>query len=292
MSWHNKSTGAYGETSTEAYDNAVMIQSYLSAKGWGFNAICAVIGNIGHEGGYNPWRWQGDSVLAKGSQQIYSKSHGYGLMQFTPASNYINNAGSFSGYGPNYSDQVGSANDGDAQLELMNSNILGGYISTNAYPLSFTDFKVSTQDVQYLASAWLYNFERPYNPSASVAARRASALYWYNTLSGEKPSPSTTKYVNILVEGNGSAWAIPTKGESGTEVTLYNKVGSGAEFKGYSVLSGGVTIADDKFTLGDSDVYIKATFTGEKKPTHKVPAWLLWYFTKNNQTWASTSIEI
>lgn len=291
MSWHCKKTGAYDETGAEAYDNAVMIQTFLSGKGWGFNAICAVIGNIGHEGGYNPWRWQSDSVLAKGSSQIYSKSHGYGLMQFTPASNYINNAGSFSGYGVNYADEVGSQSDGDAQLALMDSNILGGYIKTSSYPLTFSEFKTSTADVEYLASAWLYNFERPYNPSASVAARRASAKYWYNKLGGV--TPSTSHYVNILIEGNGTAYSVPTYGDAGVEVTLYAKAGSGASFVGWTVLSGGVEIVDNKFTLGETDVYIRAKFTGDSpKPTHKVPAWLLWYFTKNGKTWASTNINL
>ncbi len=293
MSWHCKASGAYAETSNDAYENAVMIQSYLSAKGWSFNAICAVIGNIGHEGGYNPWRWESDVVLPKGSSLIYSKKHGYGLMQFTPASGYINNASGFSGYGPNYTDQTGSQTDGNAQLELMDSNILGGYIPKSPYNLSFSEFKKSTADVQWLAAAWLYNFERPADPSSSIAARRESALYWYNKLDGDKPTPSTTKYVNILIEGNGNAYAVPSYGESGTEITLTATPTSGGSFEGWSVISGGVTIVDNKFTLGESDVYIKATFSGGKPvPTHKIPAWLLWQFTKNNQRWASTALTI
>ena len=57
----------------------------------------------------------------------------------------------------------------------------GQWIATDAYPLSFDQFKVSGESPEYLASAFLKNFER-----AGVeveAERRQQARYWYNYLS-------------------------------------------------------------------------------------------------------------
>ncbi len=286
MSWHNKKTGAYAETSTEAYDNAVEVYNYLYDLGWTLNAISGILGNMGHEGGYNPWRWQSDDVLPKGSSEIYSKSHGYGLFQYTPASNYINNGSKYSGYGPNYSDEVGSQTDGLAQLALMNSNELGGYIKTSAYNLTFAQFKASTDTPEYLAGAWLYNFERPADPAATLAARQKSARYWYEKLGGV--TPSTGHYVNVLVEGNGTAWAIPTKADSGVTITLYETPGEDATFEGFTVTSGGVEIVDNSFTMPDNDVYITATFSGETPKDFK--PWLLYFF-KNSHVWSSLNLH-
>lgn len=286
MSWHCKKTGAYTETSAEAYENAVEIYNYLTGQGWSLNAIAGVIGNIGHEGGYNPWRWQSDDVLPKGSSAIYSKSHGYGLFQYTPASKYIENGGKYSGFGPNYSDEVGSTSDGLAQVALMASNELGDYIKTSKYNLTFSQFKTSTQSAEYLAAAWLYNFERPADPTATVAARQKSAAYWYDKLGGV--TPATGHYINILVNGNGAAWAIPSKAESGVTISLYESAGDGAEFEGWTVTAGGVDIVDNSFTMPDNDVYITATFTGETPRDFK--PWLLYFF-KNSHVWSSLNIH-
>ena len=55
--------------------------------------------------------------------------------------------------------------------------------------LSFSEFKVSTQTPEYLAGAWVYNYERPADPSATIAGRREAARYWYQVLQGLPPIP-------------------------------------------------------------------------------------------------------
>ena len=43
MSWHNKNTGAYARTSTEAQDNAKMVYDVLSGCGWILDAVSAML---------------------------------------------------------------------------------------------------------------------------------------------------------------------------------------------------------------------------------------------------------
>lgn len=185
--WHVKEKGGYSNESAEAYDNASLIYDILSGYGWTVNAVAGLLGNVCIESGLNPWRWQNDSVGA--STGTPWRSRGYGLVQFTPASKYIDDsrAKSFDGYGPNFSDKQGNANDGDAQLEFVDR--YADYAKTDAYPLTYSQYKASEESADYLAEAWLYNYERPKDPSASIAERKRNALYWYEVLSGETPTP-------------------------------------------------------------------------------------------------------
>lgn len=75
-----------------------------------------------------------------------------------------------------------------------------------------------------------------------------------------------TEYsVTVTNDGNGSAMADVSQAPQGTPVKLYiNGVRTGYQFKEWEVLSGGVTIINDAFTMPASDVAIKAHF--EKIP--------------------------
>lgn len=187
MPWHAKATGSYARTSQEATDNANQIYGVLYARGWTVNAVSGLLGNMEIESGYNPWRWQSDNVQPT-TNSPWSKI-GYGFTQFTPGGKYINdpNAQAISGYGPNFSNQAGLVTDGYAQMVYVNQ--YADYDETDNYPLSYAQFKVSTQSPAYLARCWLYNYERPRDPGATVAQREAAAEYWYNILSGEEPPP-------------------------------------------------------------------------------------------------------
>lgn len=193
MTWYAKPSGAYARTSAEAIANAREIYSNLSQKGWALNAVCGVLGNMGYEGGYNPWRWQAD-ILIQSTDTYHittQTSHAYGLVQFDPAGKYINNAKSYTGYSPNYADKSGLATDGLAQILYINDH--ADYYSTTAFPLSYSQYKVSTNTPSYLAEAWVRNYERP---SASeiqrtLAGRQAEAEYWYKVLQDTPPTPPT-----------------------------------------------------------------------------------------------------
>lgn len=197
MPWHNKNTGAYGRESAEALDNARMGYSILAARGFTLASFCAVWGNVEHESGYNPWRWQGDSVLPVGDPRIgYQNAHAYGLVQWDPASKYIDGATSYSGYGPNYSDRQGSANEGSAQLNFLDATaVSSGQYFPNPnynYQISYANFKAATLNqysMEWLTRAWFHNYERGTWSSSRVTA----AQYWYDTLSGEPPAPQPGK---------------------------------------------------------------------------------------------------
>lgn len=183
--WHCKTTGAYSYDSVEAQDNVLaMVDILVGEYGWTKNAVAGLAGNQFAESGFNPWRWQSDSVQPTTASPW--TDIGYGLFQFTPAGKYINNASSYSGYGPNFSNQAGLITDGEAQLRYINDN--ADYYATTAYPLSFEEFKQSTESGGYLALAWLYNYERPADPSATASQRESQGNYWLEYIGGYTPS--------------------------------------------------------------------------------------------------------
>ena len=85
----------------------------------------------------------------------------------------------------------------------------------------------------------------------------------------EKDAPPTpTGYtVTVTTEGGGTASASPAKAAAGTEITLTATPNTGYHFKEWQVISGNVTIKDDKFLMPDSNVEIKAIFEKDAPPT-------------------------
>lgn len=256
MAWHVKATGAY--SGSDAEDNANMIYSILSGKGWTKNAIAGLLGNIQAESGLNPWRWQGDNVQSTTNSPW--KNHGYGLTQFTGAGKYINNASSYTGYGPNFSDKTGSQNDGTAQMLFLNDN--ADYYKTSAYPLTYSQYKTSTLSPSYLGAAWVKNYERPADQSSSVLQYRGQlAENWYTVIGGS--SSDISHSITIEVVGNGTASASQSTGFAGDTITLTEQPADGETFVGWTVMEGSITIENSRFTMGSEDVIIQAEFTGE-----------------------------
>lgn len=68
------------------------------------------------------------------------------------------------------------------------------------------------------------------------------------------------KIITVTNDGNGTAVASSTSGAQGTEITLTATPNKHYKFKEWQVISGGVTITDNKFILGSSDVEVKAIF--------------------------------
>ena len=86
----------------------------------------------------------------------------------------------------------------------------------------------------------------------------------YFTISAEAPAAEYT--ITVKTDGNGTASASPNKAVAGTEITLTATPNEGYRFKEWQVISGGVTIKDDKFTMPDSDVEVKAIFEKDAPP--------------------------
>ena len=160
----------------EMTNNAYIVCDYLTACGWTLNAIAGLLGNMESESTINPAIWQNlDSGNYNG---------GYGLVQWTPATNYTNWA-TAKGY---------SITDGNKQLEWIDKETVktGQWITTELYPMTFDDFKKSTLECDYLASVFLKNFER-----AGVEVedeRQQQARKWFDRLAYYTPvQPGVTK---------------------------------------------------------------------------------------------------
>lgn len=75
-----------------------------------------------------------------------------------------------------------------------------------------------------------------------------------------KEASAAVYNVTVTNDGNGSATADVASGTTGTEVTLTATPNDGFEFDKWEVVSGGVDIVGDKFTIGNGDVEVRATF--------------------------------
>ena len=82
----------------------------------------------------------------------------------------------------------------------------------------------------------------------------------------------TTYTVTVGNDGNGTGTASPSTAAAGTTITLTATPKTGYHFKEWQVISGSVTIKDDKFTMPDSEVEIKAIFEEDAPPVPTDPA--------------------
>lgn len=154
----------------EMQSNARYIYQYFSSLGWTRNAIAGMLGNMQVESTINAGIWQN---LDSGNTNL-----GYGLVQWTPATKILN-----------WLSNNGYANDSlkgqCARIEWERQNG-EQYYATDSYPESFTEFTKSTKSPEYLASAFLKNYERAGVEKESV--RQENARYWYDYLENYEPS--------------------------------------------------------------------------------------------------------
>lgn len=189
----NQRTGMYGTyygsyfdesaplTQSQMNVNATYIYSFLTAQEWTANSIAALLGNMTAESTINPGRWQSDSVGLE--------SGGYGLVQWTPTTKYINWCEEMG-----YSDPSEMDNNLARILYEVGNGIQ--WIPTSAYDMSFYEFSRSTATPSELAKAFLLNYERPADQSESVQEYRGGlAADWYTYITGggvitpEPPTP-------------------------------------------------------------------------------------------------------
>ena len=83
----------------------------------------------------------------------------------------------------------------------------------------------------------------------------------------DAPPAPTEHTVTVTSSGNGTASASPAKAVAGAEITLSATPDKGYHLKEWQVISGNVTIKDDKFLMPDSNVEIKAIFEKDAPPT-------------------------
>ena len=76
----------------------------------------------------------------------------------------------------------------------------------------------------------------------------------------------TTYTVTVSNDGNGTGAAVPSTAAAGMEITLTAMPNEGYHFKEWKVISGGVTIKDDKFLMPNDNVEVKAIFEKDAPP--------------------------
>lgn len=159
-------------TEAEMTVNARYIYDYLTSRGWSPTAVCGMLGNMETESTINPGIWQN---LDAGNTSL-----GFGLVQWTPSTKYTSWC---SARGLEPSSMVSAL--ARIEWELANGE---QYYPTDAYPLSFAEFKVSNKSASYLAQAFLLNYERP--ADQTQPARSTQAEKWYEFLKGSEGSGS------------------------------------------------------------------------------------------------------
>ena len=154
--------------------NAWYIYNYLIELDWSSNAICAMLGNMEVESTINPGKWQ----------SLNNTTLGYGLTQWTPATNLINWAEA-RGY---------DESDIETQLKRIEYEISNGeqWMSSKHSPeMTFVDFHESTASISTLAEYFVRCYERPKifingttsAQAAEILSRQQKALKWSVLLS-------------------------------------------------------------------------------------------------------------
>ena len=220
----NLRTGTYGQyygsfwgasstiTSAQTQVNAVYIYSALIAAGWTAEAIAGTLGNMEWESGLNPGRWEGDAV---------GSGPGYGLVQWTPYTNYTNWVTNQGLSDPSTMDN----NISRILWELANNQ---QYIPTSGYPESFREFSKSTKSPYYLACAFAWNYERSavvlWGTEAEREALRrnrgGSAEKWYTYLTGQTPTPPDPGGGS---DPGGSGGIVTARKRTGYNFVLFNR---------------------------------------------------------------------
>ena len=163
MSWI---TGNRYLSMTEMQNNADIMYSFFTDHGWTVNAIAAMFGNMQTESTLNPGIWE----------DLDPFGGGYGLVQWTPYTNYSDWAGDgWQDNGPKEMDRI---------IYELEHHLQ--WISTSLYPMTFQEFITSEKPPAYLAQAFLYNYERP--KVKPQPARSRQAEYWYEYLVGHPPA--------------------------------------------------------------------------------------------------------
>lgn len=144
--------------------NAQFIANFFLGIGWTPQSISGMLGNMQSESTINFGIYE--------SLDSSSSTNGFGLVQWTPNTNYFN-----------WADANGYTNDHvNGELYRIKWEVANNqqWISTSSYSMSFQEFTQSTDTPSNLAMAWLYDYERP--ASLDQPARGTQATNWYNTL--------------------------------------------------------------------------------------------------------------
>lgn len=161
-------------STTEMQTNAYLIFTYLLSRGWSVAAVSGLLGNMQKESTINPGIWQNLTP---------DVNLGWGLVQWSPSTKYTDWAAA-NGY---------ADDDGTWQLYWIDQETVsqGQWVQSSEYPMTFAEFKMSTDTPENLAYAFMYNFEQP--ASKDQPDRQVYARYWYDWWVGSPVPPPNPK---------------------------------------------------------------------------------------------------
>jgi len=175
-------------TTAQRDANAKYIYNYLRDNGFTKNAACGVLGNMQQESNMNPGIWQVSN----------NTSYGYGLVQWTPATVFLNRAVSTGVISVANATQVNSLAKSNAK-KLMDAELAcliwcctsrgdffapkaGGSMDHTGYRMTFSQFKASTLDSGTLAKVFHDHYERSADGTSGLNTRATYGRNWYSKL--------------------------------------------------------------------------------------------------------------
>ena len=259
--------------SEEQKINARYIWQYLGSRGWTLNAVAALIGNMVHESGLTPNRYEEWTPKGVYLDYYISKSLGHptGYPTEKEIEDYFNmyksKVGRFPGCGltgwtwdeNGYDPDTWDGNkyiswckkrnldfrDIDSGLERIIWECDNGvqFHKSTAYPITFKEFRESTKPVRWLAEAFLDNYENPLY--MDFEGRGSEAETWYKFLLPYAPGAFIAESLSLT---NLKTTAINPTQASFSFITKLAKKGT------YKITS----LADSKTEVDKADLPIKA----------------------------------
>lgn len=289
MTWHYLWTNQNLMSDSDKYDNAQEIWNRLvDYYGWTPEATAGVISNFEHEGILNPAQWQ----IGKTIGDWYDKYTGLGLGQWTPPSKLGNYCGG---------NTESAISDGDKQIDFtvseesqwvqrVNSVGYSSYYEMGGIPFiqSIQQYSLSGYEPEDMATCWCACWEgcgKQYFHS-TYNSRRTRARYWYEEFGGQQSGYG----IYITVIGNGTATAIPSRGEANDPIELRCIPNAPDTLVSIDARDpDGMSIALEQtevqtFAMKPYDITITVTFTGElpdppmpvfKWYRNKMPLWMM-----------------
>lgn len=168
--------------------NAAYVYNYLRGQGFTKQAACGVLGNMQQESGINPGIWQ----------VLNNTGYGYGLVQWTPATVFLNRAVDTGVISAANAATINALTNSDPK-KLMDAELAcliwccttrgdffaptaGGSMDHTGYRMTFSQFKASTLDAGTLAKVFHDHYERSADGASGLNTRATNAISWYNTL--------------------------------------------------------------------------------------------------------------
>lgn len=172
-------------TQSEMEENAVIIARMLRASGWTLEAIAGALGNFEAECTLNPNDPESSTGFPTSSA---SRSHGFGLPQWTPWYNRYGAWCNANGIAISATDE-NPAGKITPQLAYLEYECVHGYnggktwYNNHGYSYTWTQYKMSTDSPETLAKAFYWQYER--SGANDPTTRPAKARAWYTFLGGQ-----------------------------------------------------------------------------------------------------------